>query len=124
MSWRTTCLYIANPAVLFLFGMYYAYLRNMIWMEMIRLRTTDSQRGGAMSLLLDSAAYSAGEKGLLQIAIYRSAICATDLGLTLLWDTSFSDPQGSRTGLAISDTLKSFGLVEHSTWVEQKAGGV
>ena len=76
-----------------------------------------------MSLLLDSAECPAGEKGLLNTTIYVSVTCPTDISLTLLWDAGFSDPQGSRTGLAISDTLKTFGLVEHSPWMEQRAGG-
>jgi hypothetical protein len=92
-------------------------------MEMIRLRTTESQKEDAMEMLLATAEHSTGEKGLLRVRIYRSAICGTDLGLTLSWDTDFSNLQGSRTGFAISDTLQTFGLVEHSTWVEQKADG-
>jgi hypothetical protein len=76
-----------------------------------------------MEMLLATAEHLTGEEGLLRVRIYRSAVCATDLGPTLSWESNFSNIQGSRTGFAISDTLKTFGLVEYSTWVEQNADG-
>ncbi len=71
-----------------------------------------------MNLLLSSAKHSAGEEGLLHVSLYRSATGRTDLSLILSWDTNTTDYLGSRIGQAVADTLKTFGLVEHSLWEE------
>jgi len=93
----------------------------MVWMEMIRLRTTEGQTEAALGLLRYSVSHVTGEPGLVRIHVYNSAAFHTDLALSLTWDTQAPHHQGSRTGLSISDTLNAFGLVEHSVWVEKEA---
>jgi len=93
----------------------------MVWMEMIRLRTTEGQSEAALGLLRYSVSNAAKEPGLVQIHVYNSASFRNDLALSLVWDTHVPHRQGSRTGLSISETLNAFGLVEHSIWVEKEA---
>ncbi|MGD0233690.1 MAG: hypothetical protein ABSC55_04035 [Syntrophorhabdales bacterium] len=93
----------------------------MVWMEMIRLRTTEGQSEAALGLLRYSVRNVAKEPGLVQIHVYNSASFHSDLALSLVWDTHVPHRQGSRTGLSISETLNAFGLVEHSIWVEKEA---
>jgi hypothetical protein len=42
-----------------------------------------------------------------------------DCSLCLLWKTARPEPLGSRVGLHLTDTLKKYGLVDHSVWVEK-----
>ena len=88
-------------------------------MEMIRLRTTPSQMQAVARLILDSVKHAAGESGLLRVHMYHSANYQTDLALSLTWETNAMQQRGSRAGLSISEALKSFGLVEHSIWMEK-----
>ncbi|MGD0232521.1 MAG: hypothetical protein ABSC19_19580 [Syntrophorhabdales bacterium] len=89
-------------------------------MEIIRLRTTQAHVHNVADMLLDTAERATGEDGLLQVRMYKSASYQTDMALCLTWDTSPPRQQGSRTGLSISEALKTFGLVEHSIWVEKE----
>ena len=104
------------------YGTFYAFLSLMLWMEMIRLRTTNAQLGNVAGLLLETMSRAAGEAGLVRVHMYHSASYQTDLALSLTWDTDSLQHEGSRAGLTISEALKTFGLVEHSIWVEKETG--
>ena len=90
-------------------------------MEMIRLRTTQSQMEAVARLILDNVKQAARESGLLRVHMYHSANYQADLALSLTWETKDMHRRGSRAGLSISEALKSFGLVEHSIWMEKEA---
>ncbi len=92
----------------------------MIWMEMIRLRTTERKGQAALGLLSYSLKRVTDEPGLLRIRVYNSASLHNDLALSLVWDTQVPHRQGSRTGLSISASLNAFGLVEHSVWLQKE----
>lgn len=91
----------------------------MVWMEMIRLRTTTGQLKDVDNMLFDAARDVENTKGLIRLRIYRSVSLPTDIAVSLVWDTKPEADSGSRAGICICDTLKSFGLVDHSIWVEK-----
>jgi hypothetical protein len=93
----------------------------MVWMEMIRLRTTTAHMREVDSLLFEATRHAEGDEGLIRLRIYRSASLLTDIAVSLVWDTSPGAAAGSRAGLSISTALKSFGLVDHSVWIEKTA---
>jgi hypothetical protein len=45
--------------------------------------------------------------------------------LRLFWDTDDPQPRGSLLGMSLAQSLKTFGLVDHSVWIEtgNKEGG-
>jgi hypothetical protein len=90
----------------------------MVWLEMIRLRARQGQTEDVLNLLLNSVRDAAGEQGLSRVYLYNSACCCTELALSLVWNTDPPQRLGSRAGLSISEALKTFGLVDHSIWVE------
>lgn len=94
----------------------------MRWMEMIRLRTSLSEQRLA-TLLQDPMANVLGEPGLVEAHVYTHASFQSDLALSLVWDTELPKRQGSKAGLAIAETLKAFGLVDHSVWTEKEVIG-
>ena len=95
----------------------------MRWMEMIRLRTPQNDEKWLTELLSDSTKNAVEEIGLLEVKVYRNASFQGDLSVTFLWDTDFLRPQGSRPALSLSQTLKTFGLVEYSVWIESNLNG-
>jgi len=107
---------------IFGYGTFYAFLPSMLWMEMIRLRTTPAQLKKVTGLLLETSSRAAGEAGLVRMHMYNSASHQSDLALSLWWDTEFLQHEGSRAGLTMREALKAFGLVEHTIWVEKETG--
>ena len=103
-------------------GTFYAMMSMMLWMEMIRLRTTHSRLDNVAGLLINAMNRASGEAGLVQVHMYNNASYQTDLALSLTCDTNSFRREGSRAALTISEALKTFGLVEHSVWVEKETG--
>ena len=89
-----------------------------MWMEIIRLRSVPGRIEPATDLLLDLVKDMAAEQGLVRVNLYERAGLRTDLAMSLVWNTSPPSNKGTRTGLSISEMLKTFGLVEHSVWLE------
>ncbi|MFC1844418.1 hypothetical protein ACFLZ5_06465 [Thermodesulfobacteriota bacterium] len=61
-------------------------------------------------------------KGLLDARVFVHAMI-DDCSLCLLWKTDQAEPQGSSLGLHLSNTLKKYGLVDHTVWVENEEIG-
>ena len=88
----------------------------MIWMEFIKVQTAGSN---VASLLKDFVLECKQCKGLLDAKVFVHAMIE-DCSLCLLWKTNKLEPQGSSVGLHLSNTLKKYGLVDHSVWVEKE----
>ena len=87
-------------------------------MEMIRLRTLPARIGPATGLLLDLVKDAETEQGLAAVKLYQGADLRTDLAMSLVWNTDPPSNKGTKAGLGISEALRTFGLVEHSVWLE------
>jgi hypothetical protein len=88
-------------------------------MEMVRLRTTDGQLKEVDNLLFEAARHVENSDRLIRLRIYRSVSLPTDIAISLVWDAKPETDSGSRAGLSICDALKTFGLVDHSIWIEK-----
>jgi hypothetical protein len=86
---------------------------------MIRLRTSLNEQW-LTTLLFESMANVRGEPGLVDAGMYTHASFQSDLVLNFIWSSNPPERQGSKAGLAIAQTLKSFGLVDHSVWTEKE----
>ena len=87
----------------------------MIWMELIKIQ---AGRSNVAALLKGFVAECRKCHGLLDAKVFAHAI-VDDCSLCLLWKTKRVEPQGSSVGLHLSNTLKKYGLVDHSVWVEK-----
>ena len=83
---------------------------------MIKVQTA---RSNVASLLKDFVLECKQCKGLLDAKVFVHAMIE-DCSLCLLWKTNKLEPQGSSVGLHLSNTLKKYGLVDHSVWVEKE----
>jgi hypothetical protein len=91
----------------------------MVWMELVRFRTTAAHLKDVDELLFEATKHVEGDKGLIRLRVYRSISLPTDIAVSLVWGTKPEVDSGSRAGLSICDSLKSLGLVDHSIWIEK-----
>ena len=89
---------------------------QMIWMEFIKVQTA---RSNVAAKLKDFVLECKQCKGLLDAKVFVHAV-VEDCSLCLLWKTDKAEPSGSSIGLHLSNTLKKYGLVDHSVWVERE----
>jgi hypothetical protein len=87
----------------------------MIWMEFIKVQTAWPN---VASMLKNFVSECKKCKGLLDAKVFTHAM-VDDCSLCLLWKTKGFESQGSSVGLHLANTLKKYGLVDHSIWVEK-----
>lgn len=91
----------------------------MKWLEIIELRSVGSNRKllkRQLKALIDEAHKKAEQQA---IKVYNHVAIDTDFSIHLLYDSVKADINGSPLGLQLVSTLKEFGLVNHSVWIEK-----
>ena len=56
----------------------------------------------------------------LAIMVYSRVLIDTDFSIHLFHDSTKVENSGSPLGLRLASTLKEFGLVNHSIWIEMQ----
>jgi len=93
----------------------------MNWIEIITLRSlNENVQEEVIRELMKPVAKGDESKGLIAMRIYRNAQIDTDVSIHLQWRSIKTEQQGSSIGLRLAETLKGFGLVNHSAWVEER----
>jgi len=90
----------------------------MKWLEIIELQTVDSHRhqsGSDLNKILDGIQGTAN-KHLLKI--YTRYAVESDLSIHISHSSNEIDHTGSPFGIQLVSTLKKFGLVNHSVWID------
>lgn len=92
----------------------------MKWLEVIRVQAASSQEGAMEKRLFDLR----GEvlkgpecSGLITFEVYRQAALPGFFAIHLPWDSEIPELPGSVLGWNLTETLKAFGLVNHSVWL-------
>lgn len=95
----------------------------MKWMETLRVQTAGNRKGDAgqeLSALVQDVHKSRECEGLMDLLLYSHGSMPGFFAIHLFWDTECCQIRGSLPGLSLAQTLKSFGMVDHSVWVEKK----
>ena len=92
----------------------------MNWVEIIALRSNGNIQQSVIRELLKLGADGDERSGLGGMKIYRNAWINTDISVHLHWKSISPELRGSAMGLRLVQTLKEFGLVNHSVWVEER----
>ena len=92
----------------------------MKWIEVINTRSTDPGLEASVEELLSSIPEEYLSNGLVEAKIYRHSAMETDWGVHLRWNADRVENGGSALGLSLARTLKEFGLVNYSVWVEKE----
>jgi hypothetical protein len=90
----------------------------MKWLEVIKLRSVQKDSALLDELLMPKN--QPEQSGLVSMKTYRHAALDSDLSLHLCWDSEPMQQNGSPLGLGLAQSLKEFGLVDHSIWVEEQ----
>ena len=93
----------------------------MKWLEVIELRSVGSHREMLESQLQKLLHQLEEEVGEQAVNVYRRVMIDSDLSIHLLHDSAGVEPGGSPLGLRLASSLKEFGLVNHSVWIEMFA---
>jgi hypothetical protein len=86
--------------------------------EIIKLRSAGKTPEPLKAFL--SAIRKNGQGGTTEVTIYRHASWDTDWSLHLHWESEQPSKDGSALGLRLLKALEEFGLIDHSTWIEEE----
>jgi len=89
----------------------------MKWIEIIKLRSAGKAPESLKGLLSDLT--QKGQPGLIETRLYRHASWETDWTMHLHWDSEQPEKNGTALGIRLSQSLKEFGLIDHSIWIEE-----
>ncbi len=91
----------------------------MKWLEIIELRSADGN-GEKLEPMLNNLINDLDKETKKQgIIAYSRVMIDNNFSIHLTHDTIKVDSSGSQLGLCIASSLKEFGLVNHSVWVER-----
>ena len=91
----------------------------MKWLEIIELRSVGRNRE-LLEFQLQKLTKEVNKENERQtIKIYSHVAIDTDFSIHLLHDSNKADLNGSSLGTYLVSTLKEFGLINHSIWIEQ-----
>jgi len=90
----------------------------MRWLEVIKVRSA----GKDLELLKEwlRSFDKSGQPALVEMKTYYHAALESDLSIHLHWESDQSEQNGSTLGFRLAHTLKEFGLIDHSVWVEKE----
>jgi len=91
----------------------------MKWLEIIELRSVDSNRELLESQLQNLINELDKETKKQAIKAYSRLMIDTDFSIHLFHDSKKVENNGSPLGLRLASVLKEFGLVNHSIWIER-----
>jgi hypothetical protein len=95
----------------------------MRWLEIIKIQSAigkESTVKERLQALNQNIPKHPDNLGLVEVTIYHHASVPGFFVIYLKWDTENAQTLGSLVGLNLSQTLKAFGLVDHSVWTEIK----
>jgi hypothetical protein len=100
--------------------------KGMKWLETIKLQSANGMESIIDQRLLGLAnevRNSHDHRGSLEVMVYNHASVPGCFAIRLFWSSGPLLVQGSPLGIRIAQTLKSFGLVDHSIWIEKEKKG-
>lgn len=92
----------------------------MTWLEIIRVQSAAGREGDLgkkLSHLLDEVMKGPEAFRPVESRLLRQDTVPGSFAIHLRWETHHPDILGSPLGLNIRETLRAFGLVNHSVWL-------
>ena len=93
----------------------------MRWMETIKVQSATGKEHTTeheLTVLAHEIQKNPDRQGLREAAVSGHATVYGCFALRLFWDTDDPKPSGSVLGISLAQSLKAFGLVDHSVWIE------
>lgn len=95
----------------------------MAWLETIEIRAVGSNRNLLESQLRDLVNEVNQDANLQAIKVYRHEMLETDFSIHLFHDSQKADTRCSTICTRLIPSLKDFGLVNHTVWIEMSKRG-
>jgi len=87
------------------------------------LRTQPDVEPSVMQWLKDMVHSMKGTPGLDEARIYTHSAIPGDISLHIMWNTVQGLFKESEVGLMIADTLKKYGILDHTIWLMEAMNG-
>jgi len=97
-----------------------------MWLEMIKIQAAIGKQGTVskeLKAVNQNALGNPDASGLIKVVICAHASIPGSFVIFLVWETEHPQIAGSLTGLNLSQSLRTFGLVDHSVWFEKESKG-
>lgn len=95
----------------------------MAWLEIIEIRAVGRNRNLLESQLQDLINELNQESKLQKVKLYRHVMLNTDFSIHILHNGQKTDTECSCICTQLVPSLKDFGLVNHTVWVENSNKG-
>ncbi|MDD3844957.1 MAG: hypothetical protein PHC90_01210 [Syntrophorhabdaceae bacterium] len=95
----------------------------MEWIEIIRLRTQPDVEPSVIKWLKDLVHGITGTPGLNDARIYTHSAVPGDVSLHIMWNTVQEIFTESEVGLMAAETLKKYGILDHTVWLMKELNG-
>ena len=88
----------------------------MKYIELIRLRTTGNYSDEIVQILMETMSTNITAEKHCDINFFKNTPMKTDFLVLIVSYAEIIDPHGSRTGKELCESLKKFGLINHTIW--------
>lgn len=95
----------------------------MAWLEIIEIRAVGSNRELLASQLRSLRNKLKKNADMKDVKIYRRVMLETDYSIHLFHSSKKADTGCSPICTRLTQSLKDFGLVNHTVWIEKSNGG-
>jgi len=92
----------------------------MKWIEIIELRSAGNTRKQLETHLQELIKQMEKKTEKQTVKLYTRMVIDTDVSIHLLHDSSKVNNRGSFLGITLVSALKSYGLVNHTIWIEKR----
>jgi len=92
----------------------------MKWIEIIELRSAGNTRKQLETHLQELIKQMEKKTEKQTVKLYTRMVIDTDVSIHLLHDSSNVNNRGSSLGITLVSALKSYGLVNHTIWIEKR----
>jgi len=90
----------------------------MKYIELIRLRTTGNYSDEIIQILMETMDTNKTTDNHYDMHFFKNTPLKTDFLVLIVYYADIIDPYGSRTGRELCESLKKFGLINHTIWTE------
>ncbi len=91
----------------------------MKWIEIIELRSTSNTQRQLDTQLRELINQVEKKTEKPEVKLYTSMMVDTDVSIHLFHDSNNVITRGSSLGIRLVSDLKSYGLVNHTIWIER-----
>jgi hypothetical protein len=92
----------------------------MKWIEIIELRSAGNTRKQLETHLQEFVEQVEKKTKKQTVKLYTRILIDTDVSIHLFHDSSKVKNRGSSLGIRVVSALKSYGLVNHTIWIEKQ----